>query len=91
MIQLSKDSYSSNIGAASLNPPSSDREDPPRGGHARGLDRAVERRDGRVEADPSAVAPYVTDNDSTYERELKAGATSLREPMDPFTETGAPA
>src|SRR5207245_1699000 len=35
----------------------SDREDRPRGGHARGLDRPVERRDRRVEAGPSAAAP----------------------------------
>ena len=27
---------------------------------------------------------YVTDTDSTYRRALKAGATSLREPMDAF-------
>src|SRR5437899_768700 len=32
-------------------------KDPPRGGHDRGLDRAVERRGGGVEADPSAAAP----------------------------------
>src|SRR3989442_15021036 len=33
----------------------SEREDPPRGGHARGLDRPIERRYWRVEAGPSAV------------------------------------
>ena len=27
---------------------------------------------------------YVTDTDATYRRALKAGATSLREPMDAF-------
>src|SRR3989442_8993030 len=32
-------------------------EDPPRRGHPRGLDRAVERRDGGVEAGPGPVAP----------------------------------
>src|SRR3989442_4434617 len=60
------------------------REDPPRGGHARGLNRAVERRDGGVEAGPGPVAPVRDGHRRDVPTALKAGATSLREPMDAF-------
>src|SRR3989442_4032610 len=60
------------------------REDPPRGGHAGGLDRAVERRDGGVEAGPGPAAPVRDGHRRDVPTALKAGATSLREPMDAF-------
>jgi len=49
-----------------------------------GLSSAGERRDGGVETHPGAILLYVPDADGAYKRALKAGATSVREPMDAF-------
>ena len=36
------------------------------------------------QAMPASIHPYVEDADAAYERALRAGATSLREPTDEF-------
>ncbi len=61
-----------------------EREDRARGGQLG--DSIVQLSDAIGEWKPVQVPLllYVTDTDSTYRQALKAGATSLREPMDAF-------